>query len=65
MMDDDSDNGGIITAVLGCGLLSPVLDCVDVRTPSRLSDEGFDRMVRSLFDQGRIAVDALECSYTH
>ena len=64
-MDDEHDNGGIITAVLGCGILSPILDRADVRKPSRLSDEGFDSMVRDLFDQGRIAIDVLECRYIH
>jgi hypothetical protein len=64
-MDDEHDNGGIITAVLGCGLLSPILDRVDVRGPLTLTDWQFDRMVRGLFDEGRIAIDVLECRYIH
>ena len=37
----------------------------DVRGPLRLSDEGFDRLVRDLWDQGLIATDAVESDFVH
>jgi hypothetical protein len=62
-MSDDNDR---LVAVIGCGLLSPVLDRpVDVRKPSRLTDHEFDRMVRDLFDQGLIATGAVENDFVH
>jgi hypothetical protein len=54
-----------LVAVIGRGILSPVLDSTDVRKPSRLSDYEFDRMVRCLFDDGLIATDAIENGYIH
>ena len=46
-VNDDEDSGGIITAVLGCGLLSPILDRVDERQalPRKLSDCEFNPLV--------------------
>jgi hypothetical protein len=55
-----------IVALLGCGILSPIFDRpVDVRKPLRLSDEGFDSLIRDLWDRGLIATDAAENGYTH
>ena len=62
-LGDEEMSDSPIVAVIGCGLLSPVLDSTDVRKPSRLNDWQFDAMVQSLFDQGRIAFDVLEVKF--
>lgn len=63
-MSDSKTKGGIITAVLGCGLLSPILDePVPVQEPRKLTDSQFDSMVKSLYEQGLIARDTLENDY--
>lgn len=51
MMDDKES--GIVTAVLGLGLLSPILDRVDVRQARELTEAEFNRMVWSIYGQGR------------
>jgi hypothetical protein len=63
-MDDDNDHK--LVAVIGTGLLSSFFDSpADIRAPLTLSDSQFDRMVRGLFDEGRIATDAVENGYIH
>jgi hypothetical protein len=59
------DERGKVVAVLGCGLLSSVLEePVDIRQePRKLSDLEFDFMVKSLYDQGLIARDTVENDY--
>jgi hypothetical protein len=55
-----------ILATPHCGILSPIFDRpVDVRKPLRLSDEGFDSLVRDLWDRGLIATDAAENGFVH
>jgi hypothetical protein len=51
-------------AVIGCGLLSPILDRpISIQEPRKFTELQFDAMVASLFDQGLIALDAIENDY--
>jgi hypothetical protein len=58
------DERGKVVAVLGCGLLSSVLEePVSIQEPRKLTDLQFDCMIRDLYDRGRIAYDVLENAY--
>jgi hypothetical protein len=47
-MDDDDQ----LVAVIGCGLLSPIFDEVDIRQPLKINDGAFNRMVVDLRERG-------------
>ena len=55
---NNDDEGDKIVAIIGCGILSPILDTFDMQQPlpRAPSDCDFNRMVQDLYHQGRCVI---------